>query len=319
MHSIFLFIVFSFLVPKLVLANNAAHMQRIAQRAVESESDSLVIVQNGKIIYSNYFNKPDQVRSVQSLTKSICALAIGVLLDQRKIKSLDQSMSHWIPDWLNHSEKSRITLRMIMNHTSGLPDVNTVPKFWLQPNVVQAAISTPLIARPGTQYLYSNIGVSLLQLVIAQSSGRSVEEFIKETIFSPLEITDFRWNKDKTGHEITSGGLFLSTADLLKLGSLLLGNGFFEGKSIIHASTLQTLISRSQHYFNYGLLFWLDQAPAPSNSELFSARGWGGQYITIFPEKNLFAVRTKDPRTLVESRHSTQAFQDFRLLISQWE
>ncbi|MGZ3747540.1 MAG: serine hydrolase domain-containing protein [Pseudobdellovibrionaceae bacterium] len=319
MRATCLLVALFLVIPALAFADNTALLQKIVQRAVESESDSLVIIQNGKVIYSNYFTEQDQVRSVQSITKSVCALAIGILLDQGKIESLDLPMSKWIPDWSEDSEKSRITLRMIMSHTSGLPDIDTIPDFWSQPDSVRAAISMPLIAHPGSQYLYSNIGATLLQPVIAQSSGRSVMAFVRDAIFSPLGITDFHWNKDKAGNEITSGGLFLSTADLLRIGSVLLGNGFFEGKSIIRASTLQILVSRSQPYFPYGFLFWLDQAPAPSNVGLFSALGWGGQYITVFPEKNLFAVRTKDPKTIVEARRAAQAFQDFRSLISQWE
>lgn len=167
----------------LALPDNTVLLQEIAKRAVESESDSLVIVQNGKIVYSNYFTGQDQVRSVQSITKSISAVAIGILLDQGKIDSLDLPMSHWIPEWSTDSEKSKITLRMIMNHTSGLPDVNSAPEFWLQPNTVIAAINTPLIAHPGSQYLYSNIGVSLLQQVISRSSGKSVTAFVREFLF----------------------------------------------------------------------------------------------------------------------------------------
>jgi len=319
MHSIILLVTFLGLLSAFALPDNSTLIQKIAKHAVDTESDSLVIVQNGKVVYSNYFTGQDQVRSVQSITKSISSLAIGILIDQGKVESLDLPMSHWIPDWSEDSEKSKITLRMIMSHTSGLPDVNTVPEFWFQPNTVRAAIDTPLIASPGSQYLYSNIGASLLQQVISRSSGKSVTAFVGEFLFSPLGITDFIWKKDKAGNENTSGGLYLSTADLLKIGSTLLGGGCFEGKSIVRSSTLKILVTKSQPNVSYGLLFWLDQSAAPSSAALFSARGWGGQYITVFPQKNLIAIRTKDPRTIVELKRETQSFQDFRSLISQWE
>ena len=75
---------------------------------------------------------------------------------------------------------------------------------------------------------------------------------------------------------------------------------------------MQLLVERSQPYFRYGLLFWLDSA-------LFSARGWGGQYIVVFPAKHLIAVRTKDPGSIDLEKLPKQAFRDFRQLVSQWE
>ncbi len=303
------------LFPAIALAGNDALLEKIIQGAKESESDSLVIVENGRAIYSNYFHGKDGLYSVQSITKSICALAIGVLLDEGKISSLDLPMSTWIPAWRVDPQKSKITLRMIMNHTSGLPDIGTVPEFWQQPDIVLAATTTSLIAEPGSSYLYSNIGSSLLQPVIQQAAGKSATDFVHEKVFAPLRILDFRWNKDKAGQEISSGGIYLRTKDLVKLGKMLLQGGELWGKRVIQAKTLELLVSKSQPYFSYGLLFWLDQSP--SGGSLFSAIGWGGQYIVVFPEKNLIAIRVKDPKSIKDK--GRQKFKDFRSLISQWE
>ncbi len=303
-----------FLLNASVLANNNQLLQRIVQRAYDSESNSLVLIQGGQTIYSNFFGGRDEVRSVQSITKSVCALAIAALLDQGKIYSLDLPMSTWIPEWTFHNQKSKITLRMILSHTSGLPDVDTETTFWSKANSVQAAIETELIAEPGSQYLYSNIGTSLLEAVIAQASSKSVTEFVGKTLFAPLIIQDSRWDTDKVGQELTSGGLYLSTNDLVKIGTLLLNNGFYADQ-LLSPERIEHLTTRSQPFFAYGLLFWL----APQNEQIFSARGWGGQYITIHPAKNLIAVRTKDVNSITEEKRNYQAFPDFVDLISQWD
>ncbi len=301
---------------RVTFADNDALLQKIIQRAQESKSNSIVIVQNERTIYSNFYGGRDQVRSVASVTKSICALAVGVLLDQGKISSLDQPMYTWIPSWRLDGEKSKISLQMIMNHTSGLPDVNTETGFWLQPDAVKAAENTKLETQPGSHYLYSNIATSLLQPVIEQAARQSVTDFVKDSLLTPLEITDSSWGKDRVGHEITSGGLFLSTADLVKVGIMLLQKGVYKGRRLIYENTLQTLVTRSQPFFPYGLLFWLEVAP--SGESLFSARGWGGQWIVIYPEKNLIVVRTKDPFQVELDKREAQSFRDCPSLVAMW-
>jgi CubicO group peptidase (beta-lactamase class C family) len=209
-----LLICFFLFLPLFTFADNQALIAEMADKARASASDSLLIVQDGKVLYENYFGGTDRVRNVQSITKSISALAIAALMDDGKISSLDTLMSQWIPAWSQDAAKSQITLRMVMSQTSGYPDVDTIPDFLSLPDLVSSAIAVPLIAKPGSEFRYSSIACSLLQTVISQASGQSVEEFVNQRIFAALEITDSKWKRDAVGHERTSGGLFLSTADL---------------------------------------------------------------------------------------------------------
>lgn len=279
------------------IAGNESLLKVIVERARETRSDTLLIVEAGRNVHSS---GRDELRGVHSITKSVCALAVGALLEDGRIASLDVPMREWVPDWRSDPVKARITLRMVMNHTTGLPDVDTVPEFWNQPDSVRAASKVPLTAAPGQHFRYSNIAASLLHPVIAMASGRSVTEYVRDRLFSPLGIADFRWGKDEVGQEITSGGLELRTSDLLKLGTMLLR----EGRPVLRAETVRTLVDQR-------LLFWVD-------GPIFSARGWGGQYLVVYPEKRLIAIRTRDTTGMDEARRAREAFQDFRSLILQW-
>ncbi len=302
-----------------VHAGNEALLREILDKARSAESDSLLIFEKGEIIYQDYFGGQDKLRSVQSITKSVCALAIAILIDEEKIGSLDLPMSTWIPEWKTDSAKSKITLRMIMNHTSGLPDIKTVEDFWSQIDIVAAAKQVAVEAEPGSRYLYSNVATSLLEPVIAQASDQTVSSYVNQKIFRPLAIYDFRWSKDKVGHEVTAGGLFLKTADLLKLGKLMLQNGFYDGIRVVQPKTYAQLIKPSQSFASYGLLFWLDSMNSKGDAQLISAIGWGGQYLTVYPAKNLIAIRTKSPQSIDEGRRRQQSFKEFRTLIAKWE
>jgi CubicO group peptidase (beta-lactamase class C family) len=295
-------------------AANEALLNEIIEKAKTSESDSLVIIQDEKILYANYFSSADQVRNIQSITKSVGALAIGILLDQGKISSLDAPMSSWLPEWAVDSEKSKITLRMILNHTSGISDS--------QFSDLVAVARGAQAAGVGGRFEYSSVAVSLLQTVIEQSAGKKVEVFVKEKILDPLEIQDYFWNKDKAGNEALSGGLGLSTDGLIKIGKLILEEGSFKGRQIIKTSTLRLLLTKSQNYKSYGLLWWLQRPTGdadPNNYQLFSAWGWGGQFITVYPAKKLIAVRTKNPTTITDDKFAVQEFPDFRNLIGKWQ
>lgn len=78
------------------------------------------------------------------------------------------------------------------------------------------------------------------------------------------------------------------------------------------------LVTKSQSYFAYGLLWWL-YGPAGDSYSVFSAVGWGGQYITVFPEKHLIAIRTANPATMDPTQEPTLSFPSFPTLITQWQ
>jgi len=307
-----------------VAPENRALLSQIVAEAIQSESTSLTIVQNGKTLYHNLFENPDWPRSVQSVTKSIVSLDIMKLLNSGRIASLDSPMSTWIPAWKNDPLKSQITLRMIMNHTSGLPDTDTVTDFFQSPDYIQAAENVALIGTPGGQYKYSTIGITLLQPVVAQASGMSVDEYTRREIFVPLNISDAEWARDHAGHEETGGGLYLCSNDLLRVGKLLLDEGFHERSWIVTSRDIDLLTHKSQSFFNYGLLWWLDLQRADSQNEfeVFSAYGWGGQYMSVYSDKALVVVRTKDPASIDSAnadRFNLQSYFDFRNLVSQWQ
>lgn len=303
---VFLFLSFSVS----AFASNEELLKEIISRAQLSGSDSLVIVQDRKLVYSDFFGGTDRVRNVQSITKSIAALAIGILLQEGKIPSLDIPASLWLPSWRFDKEKSKITLRMLMNHTSGLPHGD--PDFWQHPDIIAAALATPLENKPGEVFEYSNIGATLLEPVIEAEAGMPVDEFVEKKLFAPLGIGERPWEKDKFGNTRTSGGLHLSTADLLKFGEMMLAHGRYNGHEIIAPRCEDYLLAKSQPFAEYGLLWWRKHG-------LYYAQGWGGQFLVVDLERNLIAIRTRDPRTIDWEKLEDQYFRDFAELISRWE
>ena len=314
------------------LADNQALLEQIQTGAVQSASSSLVVIQNNQTLYSYFKDGTDHFQNVQSASKSVAAIGIELLVQEGKISSLDLPMSTWIPQWASDPQKSKITLRMILNHTAGFPgDDKPCYSYGVQ-DVIAACEATALISSPGTQFLYSSDGSTLLEPVIAQASGQSVTDFFNQNLFGPMGIGNRLWDKDPAGHEMVAGGLSLKTSDMIALGQLMLNGGTLSGHAILTGTSEVELLTKSQPFANYGLLWWLEQpGVGPSGSvqnsllQIYYAYGYGGQFVIVWPAKKLIVVRTRDPRTLVTNPTPTQAawdleqFYSLLTLTAQWQ
>ena len=152
----------------------------------------------------------DDVYMQCSQTKGFCGVTIAMLVEEGKLK-LDDPVSKYIPEfggdiWVLESEtngvrklrkaKTPITVRMVMNHTSGLPfemTHYTAMGGWSRRMPLQSAALTattiPLLFEPGTSVQYSNIGIDIGAAVVERITGKRWEDFVQERILDPLGMT----------------------------------------------------------------------------------------------------------------------------------
>ena len=98
-------------------------VRALLERAEATHSDSLIILKDGCLVGEWHFNKFAGSVETRSATKSVVSLAIGLLKDSGKLKSLDERVSDFYPEW-RQGRKRYITVRQLLNHTSGLEDVS---------------------------------------------------------------------------------------------------------------------------------------------------------------------------------------------------
>lgn len=161
------------------------------------------VMRDGALVYSKGFGLanleirvpvfPTSVFRVGSLVKQFTGAAILLLAEDGRL-SLDDRLARFLPDFPRAGE---ITLRQMLNHTSGLGNYTETPspRGFLQdsrPDYDDAALIaamqaiSPLYAfEPGTGWAYSNTAYILLGLVIARASGRSYAQFLRERLFAP--------------------------------------------------------------------------------------------------------------------------------------
>ncbi|MBU2113503.1 MAG: beta-lactamase family protein, partial [Gammaproteobacteria bacterium] len=178
------------------------------------------IEQSGELIFTDAMGvadiksreplKVEHVFQIGSVTKQFTAAAILQLAETNKL-SLQNTLGDFIPDI--PSEYTKLTIESVLSHTSGLPNYNTDArirhqweKFKPINQVIESVSKMPLLAEPGTAYLYSNTGYLLLGKVIEVTSGLTYSEYLQQYIFSPLGmVNSFVITEGETTEKIVKG------------------------------------------------------------------------------------------------------------------
>lgn len=220
--------------------------------------DGLVIWKNGRLYGEWYFGKRPEKIEAMSVTKSVVSLAIGRLLTEGKIKSLDQPVWEFYPEW-KQGRKQKITIRHLLNHTSCLQNVSGADvEIYPSPDFVQLAPAAELSCEPGSAFSYNSKAVNLLSGIVQRASGKRMNLYIRDALFAPLGITDFSWTLDKAGNPHTMAGLQILPDDLAKLGQLVLNRGKWNSQALIAESYFDEALGPGQELEpTSGLLWWL--------------------------------------------------------------
>jgi len=158
---------------------------------------SIAIARNGAILYANGYGyrdvrkrapaDPGTVYNIASMTKQFTAVAILLLQEDGKL-SVDDSLVRYLPDY---RYARQITLRELLNHTSGIPDysiVDGVPHKATAAQFVDLIKNAPLDFSPGSRFEYSNTNYVILGMIVEQVSGESYGSFLARRVFRPLGL-----------------------------------------------------------------------------------------------------------------------------------
>jgi CubicO group peptidase (beta-lactamase class C family) len=130
-----------------------------------------------------------------SLTKVVGTTTAVMLLIQEGRLELDAPVNRYISSWPMWEEKGRITVRQLLNHSSGLP---AGASFWgmrgTRAERLARISELPLVARPGARTLYSDVGMIVLGEIIETIAGERMDTFLERRAFRPLQMADTRFN-----------------------------------------------------------------------------------------------------------------------------
>jgi len=164
---------------------------------------AVLVAEKGEIIYRKAFGKanfqteadftPETPSNIGSVTKQFAAMAIMILAERNKL-TYDDSVSKYIPEFSSTAHFSRITLRHLLTHTSGIPDYGDlgIEDSGLDQKGLIAALlqREDTLAEPGLKYRYSNPGYALLGIVVERVSGKRFGDFLEQEIFKPAGMSN---------------------------------------------------------------------------------------------------------------------------------
>ena len=171
-----------------------------------------------------------------------------------------------------------------------MPSRNDDSLFFNPYNSAEAVLGKPMAASPGDSWNYSSGNSQILAEILRRATGKTPLVFGLEKLFTPLGISDFRWMADKSGTQYGGWGLFIKPRDLARFGYLYMNKGVWKGTALVPASWIE--ISTTNHAVTpwpagkYGYHCWVP------NIGGFATRGYMGQDMYIFPDKDLIVVFT---------------------------
>jgi CubicO group peptidase (beta-lactamase class C family) len=340
-------------------AARLANIDRVIERGIRAggyPGAAVVVGRKGAAVWEKGFGRlgwtgdagevvPERtIYDLASLTKVVgTTTAIMILFDEGKIR-LDDRVVQYIPEF-GGGAKDNITIRMLLEHRSGLPAGRDLWRLASTPEEARAAvISTPLFASPGQFVEYSDLGADMLGFVVEAVSGEKLDRFLDTRVFGPLGMTDTRFRPDGSlrgriaptelnpprgyplrgevhdenayalGGVAGHAGLFSTASDLAVFAQMLLNGGSYNGTRIVADSTVRLFTHRAAGTRALG---WDTCAGKGSCGTYLSETAYGhtgftGTSLWIDPEREMFVVLLTNRVHAARARRPAKVISDVR-------
>ena len=264
---------------------NFAELENIIDNQIGQLDDlrGILIIHNGKIVKEDYYSvySENSLYNIWSVTKSYTSTLIGQAIDQGFIDDENVTLNQLLPDYGQPYLES-LTLDNLLTMSSGYYDGFGYPA-WV------SATTQQLVWMPYTfpgVFFYNNSACHLNSHILYYSTGMIPEEFAEINLFPYLGIENPQWFSGYNNINDGSASLVLNLRDMVKLGQLYLQDGYSGDNQILSSEWIQEATSPQistgvPSLPNYGYLWWLFP------EEGYLAYGYGGQFIAVFPERNL--------------------------------
>ena len=250
---------------------------------------SVMVLRNGYVLaeYSAPPYRADLWHATYSLCKTITGLAIGMLVDDGKLRTDDRILdifSKYAPP-IAALHLRGLTVEHLLTMSSGVQfnEAGSVTETdWLG-----AFLESGVRFEPGTDFMYNSMNSYVLSCIVREVTGHSMTAFLRERLWKPLGAGPVYWEKSPQGVEKGGWGLYMCIEDMAKVGQLLLQQGEWNGRQLVskdwcrRAMAVQKAVPPEVARFNYGYQMW-----SGHDTPLGLMNGMYGQNVMILPETN---------------------------------
>ena len=296
------------------------------------QTTSFIIIQNDSVIFEEYYNgyTRNTINTSFSDAKSFTSILVGLALNKGYIRNLDDYVTDYLPEYRANGFH-HLTIRDLLVMASGIDYKTTEkpligkqvlwwdhnPRVYYYPNLRElikneAIADTTII---NDYYFYNDYHPILLGLILEKATGKTPAKLMEEWVWKPCGMEfPASWSMDSEESRVVKmeSGLNARSIDFARFGLMILRDGYRDSIEIIPTDWLKlsTLEDPNDNrpwgstpeykergvYYKY--LWWGQNRPDAPN--YFMASGHLGQYIVIFPEKNLVIIRNGKSRSGVD-------------------
>ena len=278
---------------------------------------SFLLIKNGKLVIERYFHRADvnSAFNIKSATKGILSALVGIAIDKGYIKSVNDKMIDYFPEYKNQikdTNKLKITIKDLLTMQEGL-DVK--PSAFKKSSLEKVLIESQFNQRKYKSFEYSDPSTEILSNLITNTSGMSTYDFAIKELFNPIGIHVRKWAKSVDG--IYKGGAdsYFTARDMARFGYLYLQNGNISGKQIVPANWIKestqsydsAIMADNSCYTEkgYGYLWWIG---VNAGYNCYAAHGYGGQAIVVIPDLDMIMVFTHYWRNQDKKENEAESF-----------
>ncbi len=280
---------------------------------------AFVVLRDKKIIHEEYWGGASYTTRSNSFSvaKSIVSLLIGCLIDEGKIKSLDQPITDYLPDFkstngFNLRIKDLLTMSSGIDWNEGYSNLfSPTTKAYYGNHLPDQMIGLSIKSEPGKIFNYQSCNTQLLSMIIEKITGKTLSGYASEKLWKPMGAEHpALWSLDRPDGVEKAYCCFNSTAtDFARIGQMVLDSGQFNNQQIVSKTYLKQATTPAKWLKGedgnpldyYGYQFWM---LTYKEHKVVYARGILGQYIFIIPSLNAVVVHLGTNRSKEYRNHA---------------
>lgn len=264
-----------------------------------SDFHHLMVVRHGKVVAEVHPApfRADDSHTVFSVSKTVTALAVGLAIDENRLRLTDRVMTFFydkMPDVISDS-MAEMTVRDLLTMTSGVE-----PNDHLRENStdwVKDWLAKPVAYKPGSHFQYDSMCSFMLAAIVQRVTGCTLLDYLNKKLFKPMGITRAEWEMSPDSINTGGWGLRIPAEALAKLGVLILNKGNWQGQQLISADYVEQACSciidfdeadDTVSHHGYGYQIWQEVWPAVGDVSI--AAGLYGQHVYIVPQQDVVIV-----------------------------
>ncbi|MEO8253848.1 MAG: serine hydrolase [Flavobacterium sp.] len=279
--------------------NQIKATQKLEKLHQEIGTVAFLIIKKDSIWHESYYDNytKDTKSNSFSMAKSIVSASLGKAIMEGKIKSLDQKVSDFFPEF-KQGTSAQMTVGDLSSMASGLDwdesyysPFSITTRAYFDDNLKSLILGLKGIEAPGKTYKYLSGNTQLLAMCIEKAVGKSLANYVSESFWKPMGAeSEAFWQTDSENGMVKAYCCIASNArDFARFGKLYLQHGKWNGKTILDSSFVaKSVTPRFKKSPEYGYGWWLSSY---KNKTIFYMRGHLGQYVIVVPEDDLIIVR----------------------------